>query len=173
MEFLNSSSDEFECSICLNKDLNKEIFNLECKHKFHLDCINKWWQTGNVFCPLCKKIDNIQKEKKVQKDFEYLQIRRIAIQSRVFGPILSFQVLVPVTYCSTPNIETQLPSCPETTLEPSTIVRGRYVEGRQFIRTIVTVPENRREVYCFLPIYFNNTTTMEIVRNSDKKCLCF
>ena len=163
---MNNSDNKFECSICLSKDLN-EIINLECGHEFHLECINNWWETGSIYCPLCKKKDKLQEMKKKHND----AMREIASQTTVIGPEVSFQILSSVTYCSSPNIETQLTVCPETTLEPSTIVRGRYVTDRQFIRVVVDTSD--RQVYCFLPIYYNNTTFLEIVREQNKKCLCF
>ena len=89
-------------------------------------------------------------------------MREIASQTTVIGPEVCFQVLSSVTYCSSPNIETQLFVCPETTLEPSTIIRGRYVTGRQFIRVVVNT--DNRQVYCFIPIVYNNITYLEIVR---------
>ena len=43
------------CSICY-EDLNeniKPVYNLECNHKFHTDCIIKWFRLNNDNCPLC------------------------------------------------------------------------------------------------------------------------
>lgn len=163
---MNNSNNKFECSICLSKDFDKIII-LECGHEFHLECINKWWETGNIYCPLCKQKD--KEQEKIKKLNETM--REIASKTTVIGPEVSFQILSSVTYCATPNIETQLNVCPETTLEPSTIVRGRYVIGRQFIRVVVNTDD--RQVYCFLPIYYNNITFLEIVREQNEKCLCF
>ena len=31
----------------------KTVYNLECNHKFHTDCIIKWFRLNNDNCPLC------------------------------------------------------------------------------------------------------------------------
>ena len=43
-----------ECSICLDL-ISKDIiiYKLECNHKFHQTCINKWTMINNS-CPLCR-----------------------------------------------------------------------------------------------------------------------
>ena len=73
-----------ECPICLEYLDNKmDIVIFECKHKFHLNCINKWFSKprSNYMCPNCyvqrdvieiipKKIvrkDNLNNEKKKEK----------------------------------------------------------------------------------------------------------
>ena len=45
-----------ECSICLEifRD-GMNIAELRCNHKFHENCINKWFDV-NFTCPLCKQI---------------------------------------------------------------------------------------------------------------------
>lgn len=42
-----------ECSICMENGVNME---LDCKHRFHSECILKWTlNSGNdVSCPLCR-----------------------------------------------------------------------------------------------------------------------
>uniref|UniRef100_A0A915D5C9 RING-type E3 ubiquitin transferase n=1 Tax=Ditylenchus dipsaci TaxID=166011 RepID=A0A915D5C9_9BILA len=40
-----------ECPICLEALLNSEIEKLECDHKFHKKCINKWLIQKQT-CPL-------------------------------------------------------------------------------------------------------------------------
>ncbi|ELA46588.1 hypothetical protein VCUG_01918 [Vavraia culicis subsp. floridensis] len=40
------------CNICFEKITGK-IYNLKCKHVFHMDCIFRWIYTCNL-CPLCK-----------------------------------------------------------------------------------------------------------------------
>ena len=42
------------CSICQdNIDKNVIIRKIECGHKFHHECIDKWLET-NSFCPICR-----------------------------------------------------------------------------------------------------------------------
>ena len=45
------------CSICYepleNDESINKIYSLECKHKFHTDCIMKWFRNKNSSCPLC------------------------------------------------------------------------------------------------------------------------
>lgn len=40
------------CSICYD-ELNNESTTIECGHKYHTNCIIKWFRTGNHKCPLC------------------------------------------------------------------------------------------------------------------------
>ena len=42
------------CSICLNKNTNP--FQLNCKHSFHKECIEKWLNINNS-CPICREPD--------------------------------------------------------------------------------------------------------------------
>jgi hypothetical protein len=48
------------CSICLNNiDMNELIYKFECKHEYHIKCINKWIKTNNNkcnHCPICRNI---------------------------------------------------------------------------------------------------------------------
>ncbi|WVZ11855.1 hypothetical protein V8G54_016385 [Vigna mungo] len=46
---------EFDiCIICQNKYKNKEnIGILQCKHKYHANCIKRWLHEKNVY-PMCK-----------------------------------------------------------------------------------------------------------------------
>lgn len=41
-----------ECPICLESD-NEVFEKLDCKHEFHVKCINKWFKY-NKNCPLCR-----------------------------------------------------------------------------------------------------------------------
>ncbi len=47
------------CSICLddhNYDHNHTIFELSCKHPFHLSCIMEWFRTSKkLSCPYCRQ----------------------------------------------------------------------------------------------------------------------
>ena len=43
------------CMICLVEFENDDIiYNLDCKHPFHYDCLEKWYRRSS-HCPLCKK----------------------------------------------------------------------------------------------------------------------
>ncbi len=42
-----------QCSICLNEIITHEK-ELQCKHKYHKDCINKWLERSNT-CPVCRR----------------------------------------------------------------------------------------------------------------------
>jgi hypothetical protein len=51
---------EFECAICLsNEEPSSRHRILECKHKFHAKCINKWSLISKT-CPLCRVISSTQ-----------------------------------------------------------------------------------------------------------------
>ena len=51
--------EEEQCSICFEScnDKQQACCQLECKHKFHTDCIFKWMSKHNS-CPLCRKEAN-------------------------------------------------------------------------------------------------------------------
>ena len=46
------------CSICLEQINDKEInlitILLDCNHKYHQKCINKWLQYKKYTCPYCR-----------------------------------------------------------------------------------------------------------------------
>ena len=44
-----------ECSVCLCSMQHKAVKFLQCKHVFHLNCINKWLNKQNT-CPLCREL---------------------------------------------------------------------------------------------------------------------
>ena len=50
------------CSICL-EELNKNIIILDCNHRFHQNCINKYitYKNINNFCPNCRSEINANK----------------------------------------------------------------------------------------------------------------
>jgi len=48
------SKDNANCSICLNNKKDKVIRQLNCGHKFHIECIDIWFEKNNS-CPLCRK----------------------------------------------------------------------------------------------------------------------
>ncbi|KAK8805607.1 hypothetical protein WA158_002263 [Blastocystis sp. Blastoise] len=44
-----------ECMICLNLIEDDDyIYNLECGHAFHCECLEKWYRRRAI-CPLCKQ----------------------------------------------------------------------------------------------------------------------
>lgn len=44
------------CVICMdNYKLNEGYRTLNCGHKFHKKCIDKWLLNGSVNCPICRK----------------------------------------------------------------------------------------------------------------------
>lgn len=46
--------NDLMCVICLNPLLNN-VEELPCKHKYHINCLNKW-KTYKEKCPICKTI---------------------------------------------------------------------------------------------------------------------
>jgi hypothetical protein len=52
INFNNNNYDK--CSICYNYMLEKNIVIIECKHKFHFNCLDTWKKKSNS-CPLCRK----------------------------------------------------------------------------------------------------------------------
>jgi SUMO ligase MMS21 Smc5/6 complex component len=44
---------ELECIICLAQINASQLTSLDCGHKFHTDCIQKWLQRAGT-CPLCR-----------------------------------------------------------------------------------------------------------------------
>ena len=50
--------NENNCAICLcelneNENENDNIYNLNCDHKFHTNCIMDWFRSSSGNCPLC------------------------------------------------------------------------------------------------------------------------
>ena len=43
-----------DCSICLDSIIENQK-TVECGHTFHKDCILKWADNFNWFCPLCRQ----------------------------------------------------------------------------------------------------------------------
>lgn len=54
-KFCNNFYELEDCLVCHNP-LNSEeqVHLLECKHIFHKDCFNEWYQTGKC-CPICRR----------------------------------------------------------------------------------------------------------------------
>jgi hypothetical protein len=44
------------CTICFENISESQMYNLECDHCFHVDCIVKNIQSGNISCPSCRKL---------------------------------------------------------------------------------------------------------------------
>lgn len=74
----DKSNEGKSCSICLDelliinddcKNKQKNIINLKCDHRFHLDCVNPWINhqiegSYDPSCPLCRNQINIFREVK-------------------------------------------------------------------------------------------------------------
>ena len=41
------------CPICYDSLEDNNTTKIECGHKFHINCIIKWFRTGSEKCPLC------------------------------------------------------------------------------------------------------------------------
>jgi hypothetical protein len=52
---ISNGSTESECIICFEILTSEIATQLECGHKFHIGCVNKWIKESNS-CPLCKEI---------------------------------------------------------------------------------------------------------------------
>jgi len=54
-DLFNLFDDEtYECSICCDEIEKDEIHNTKCKHTFHKQCIDKWFEIKST-CPMCRK----------------------------------------------------------------------------------------------------------------------
>ncbi|KNA25722.1 hypothetical protein SOVF_003410 [Spinacia oleracea] len=48
---------EGECCVCLCKfEDEEEVSELSCKHFFHRNCLEKWFDNHHTTCPLCRSI---------------------------------------------------------------------------------------------------------------------
>ncbi|KAJ3862652.1 hypothetical protein EV359DRAFT_44742 [Lentinula novae-zelandiae] len=49
-----------QCLICLEEyDKQDSVRVLECKHAFHMDCVDRWLLEGRNSCPACRgKVSN-------------------------------------------------------------------------------------------------------------------
>lgn len=53
-----SGSATTECCVCLCKfQADEEVSELSCKHFFHKDCLEKWFDNRQNTCPLCRSMD--------------------------------------------------------------------------------------------------------------------
>ena len=48
------NEDNFECCICMNYKQNFQICQLNCRHKFCIQCIYKTIRSKKITCPLCR-----------------------------------------------------------------------------------------------------------------------
>lgn len=169
-----------QCAICL-EDLNDFTAThvLDgCNHGFHSECIQTWWDTGRIHCPLCNTPDKKREEQRSQQESQAELTRRLARLARVHGQPRVFEILRPTVYCATPNHTTQLVECPVTTVLPGTLVTGERVQGDDFLRVTVVVPDTGGQVYCFLPIRTDGVENMqpherERRLRSQGGCSCF
>ncbi|KAJ3676120.1 hypothetical protein LUZ60_003532 [Juncus effusus] len=55
IEFKNGGTEKVECAVCLGefKDGEKIRVLPKCNHRFHVECVDKWFKT-NANCPLCR-----------------------------------------------------------------------------------------------------------------------
>jgi hypothetical protein len=53
-EPIPQEEEKEDCSICMEKMCRSTFVVTVCAHKFHSTCLNKWSETGNVTCPLCR-----------------------------------------------------------------------------------------------------------------------
>ena len=51
---MQSECMQSECTICLFNYTEETKKTLKCNHIFHKECLDKWLQTNNKSCPLCR-----------------------------------------------------------------------------------------------------------------------
>ncbi|KAJ7956880.1 RING/U-box superfamily protein [Quillaja saponaria] len=52
---LKPKLQQLDCSVCLSEfEDGEKIRKLNCKHSFHKDCLDKWFQQYLATCPLCR-----------------------------------------------------------------------------------------------------------------------
>jgi len=45
-----------ECAICLAENIsNNNLSITSCNHNFCYDCLNNWFKTNHITCPICRK----------------------------------------------------------------------------------------------------------------------
>ena len=55
IEELKTTSNYDDCSICLDEELQSELYQTDCGHNYHKQRITTWFDTSNLHkCPLCK-----------------------------------------------------------------------------------------------------------------------
>jgi hypothetical protein len=72
------NNDPELCSICQDKfDTEEKVQTLDCGHKFHEPCIQKWIEVRNL-CPLCKQVaDTSRPVNQLSSDDEHLTTQLI------------------------------------------------------------------------------------------------
>ncbi|CAA2974286.1 E3 ubiquitin- ligase RING1-like [Olea europaea subsp. europaea] len=59
-----------ECPICLTEfEVNGDVKEMPCKHKFHSGCIDKWLRV-NGSCPVCRYIMPVEEKKETDSEGE-------------------------------------------------------------------------------------------------------
>lgn len=49
-------SDEDECPICLDAGNSRDCIRLDCNHKFHRSCLERWYRESRSYlCPICRR----------------------------------------------------------------------------------------------------------------------
>lgn len=59
------------CGICLETIEEEKCFELQCGHKFHHDCIDKWTQE-KINCPYCRKAITFPVIKSLRNDINFI-----------------------------------------------------------------------------------------------------
>lgn len=134
--------DDDTCAICLEAHCDH---TLECGHRYHTKCIQAWWNTGKLMCPLCKTPDCAQTQLADDR-------MRMARQAQVAGPDVAFRAREDVVYCSAPDLSARLEVADVTTVTSGSTVRGRMERGGEFVRVVVVPPGSELGVYCYLPV---------------------
>lgn len=59
------------CGICLEPIEEDKLFKLNCGHKFHHDCIDKWTQE-KISCPYCREIVTFPVIKSIRQEINFI-----------------------------------------------------------------------------------------------------
>ena len=83
---------EEECPICSESLENGEIFETNCKHKFHLQCIQRWCNRKSpCTCPICRT-ELIPSPTSTSQDIRFkVKFTRISFDYET-GRMINFQV---------------------------------------------------------------------------------
>ena len=55
-DYKETNGGEKVCTICFDEISESQMYKLECNHCFHVECIVKNIQCGNISCPSCRKL---------------------------------------------------------------------------------------------------------------------
>lgn len=59
IETMKKNNEDLICPICMDDyHEGSDMKSLKCKHKFHTNCINSWFQM-NISCPICKTLTDV------------------------------------------------------------------------------------------------------------------